>query len=112
MLFQSKDYGVGDKNQLDVRVMGRDVQLWIKDGDRNAIICMDKEDWEKFHKAAAKAAKVAPETVARARDYTPSPQKKVSTTSEENGIVKKQRKPRSDKGKKRATNRKGGNDNV
>lgn len=104
MLFQSKDYGVGDKNQLDVRVMGRDVQLWVKDGDRNAVICMDKEDWEKFHKAASKAVKVAPETVGRARDYTAptSTRNKVSTTSEENGIVKKQRKPRSDKGKKRA----------
>lgn len=99
-LFTSKEYGVGGHNKLQVDVFGKDVQIWIKDGDVNAIICMDKSDLDGLKKALTKAVKAAPEKVAEGRDYTKPIRKKVLTTSEENGI-KKKRKTRSDKGKKR-----------
>lgn len=82
ILFQSKEYGVGGHNQLDVRIMGDDVQFWLRDGDRNAVICMDKGDLTALKKALTKAIKHAPENIEPGRDYTqPTRKKKVETTT-------------------------------
>lgn len=103
VLFESKEYGIGAHNKIELRVLDNgEPRLWIRDGGVNALISLDKEDATKLAKALAKAAKVAPEKV-ECFDFTKpiNKRKKVKTTSETNG-VKKKRKTRSDKGKKRS----------
>lgn len=99
--FESKEYGIGGHNKLDVRVMGDDVQIWIKDGDINAIICMDREDLTKLGKTITKLAKVAPESIDEGRDYNRPTRKRKVKLSSDTVEPKKKRKTRSDKGKTR-----------
>ncbi len=101
VLFESREYGIGGHNKIELRTLDNgEPRLWIRDGEVNALISLNKEDATKLAKALAKAAKVAPEEV-EAYDFTkPIRKKKVKTTSEANGI-KKKRKTRSDKGKPR-----------
>lgn len=89
ILFQSKDYGVGGHNKMDVRIMGEDVQIWIKDGDRNAIICMDSEDLAALKKALTKAVKHAPEEIENGRDYTQPTRKKNKLDTKSKKVTKK-----------------------
>ena len=102
VLFESKEYGVGGHNKIELRVVDNEPRIWIRDGELNAIICLDKADATALAKALAKASKKAPEVITP-YDFTKpihKKHKKITTTSEVNG-VKKKRKTRSDKGKKR-----------
>lgn len=99
VLFESKEYGIGGHNKIELRNVDGEPRIWIRDGDTNAAICLDKADATALAKALAKASKTAPEKV-HLFDFTkPIHKKKMKTTSEANGI--KKRKTRSDKGKKR-----------
>ena len=98
-VFKSKEYGIGGHNKLEVHVMDDGVQIWIQDGECNAIIYMDSEDMLSFAKAINKHKGSAPESIEPYDFTTPvHKRKKVTTTSE----VKKRRKTRSDKGKKKS----------
>jgi hypothetical protein len=100
VLFESKEYGIGGHNKIELRMVDGEPRIWIRDGDTNAAICLDKADATALAKALAKASKSAPEK-AHLFDFTkPIHKRKVKTTSEANG-VKKKRKTRSDKGKPR-----------
>lgn len=104
VLFESKEYGIGGHNKLELRDLDGDgdLRLWIRDGEANSAICMDRADFLAFSKALVKSAKTAPLEV-ECFDFTkpiPHKHKKVNTTSEANG-TKKPRKTRSDKGVKR-----------
>ena len=98
-VFKSKEYGIGGHNKLEVRVMEDGVQIWLQDGECNAIVYMDKEDMKAFARVVNKVKDQAPETI-EAYDFTTPvhKRKKVETTS----APKKVRKTRSDKGKKKA----------
>ena len=100
VLFESKEYGIGGHNKIELRIVEEEPRIWIRDGEVNAAICLDKADATALAKALTKASKTAPEK-AHLFDFTkPIHRKKVKTTSEANG-VKKRRKTRSDKGKPR-----------
>lgn len=101
VLFESKEYGIGGHNKLELRRMDDgELRLWIRDGETNAAICMGRADLTQLASVLGKSAKKAPVEV-QCFDFTkPIHRKKVKTTSETNG-VKKKRKTRSDKGKKR-----------
>lgn len=102
VLFESKEYGIGGHNKIELRQLENgELRIWIKDGDTNALICIDRGDATSLYTQLKKGAKNAPESV-ECYDFTKSlrKRKKVKTTSETNG-VKKRRKTRSDKGKKR-----------
>jgi hypothetical protein len=107
-VFKSKEYGIGGHNKLEVRVMEDGVQLWLQDGECNAIVYLDREDFAAFAKVVNKVKDQAPETIEPYDFSTPvHKRKKIVTTSEANetnGVSK--RKPRSDKGKKREAKRK------
>lgn len=100
-VFKSKEYGIGGHNRLEVRVMEDGVQLWLQDGECNAIIYMDSEDMISFAKAISKVKDKAPETVEPYDFTTPVHKRKKVVTTSEAKAPKKARKPRSDKGKKR-----------
>lgn len=102
VLFKSKDYGISGHNTLELRNLENgEVRLWITDGGKNALICMDRGDLISLAKQLARVAKTAPVEV-ELFDFTkPIRKKKITTTSESNG-VKKKRKTRSDKGVRRA----------
>lgn len=101
--FKSKEYGIGGHNKLEVRVMEDGVQIWLQDGDCNAIVYLDLEDMTEFAKVINKVKGNAPEAIEPYDFTTPvHKRKKIVTTSESKSVVvKKARKPRSDKGKKR-----------
>lgn len=101
VLFESKEYGIGGHNKLELRKLDDgELRLWLRDGETNAAICMDRADLTQLASVLVKSAKKAPAKV-QCFDFTkPIHKKKMKTTSETNG-VKKKRKPRSDKGKKR-----------
>jgi len=101
VLFESKEYGIGGHNKLELRQMDNgELRIWVRDGDTNALICLDRGDATSLYTQLKKGAKSAPESV-ECFDFTkPIHKRKVKTTSETNG-VKKGRKTRSDKGKKR-----------
>jgi hypothetical protein len=98
-VFQSKEYGIGGHNKLEVRVMDDGVQLWLQDGECNAIVYLDREDMTTFAKIINKVKNQAPESIEAYDFSTPvHKRRKVETTS----APKKTRKPRADKGKKRS----------
>ena len=99
-LFESKEYGVGGHNKIELRIVDKEPRIWIRDGEVNAIICLDKADATALAKALTKASKKAPESITPYDFTKPIRKKKMKTTSETNGVTKK-RKTRSDKGKKR-----------
>ena len=76
-----------------------ELRLWIRDGDTNALICMDKSDTTELIKQLKKHVNEAPEEVESFDFNKPISRKKVTTTSAV--VVKKKRKQRSDKGRKR-----------
>ena len=101
VLFESREYGIGGHNKLELRDLdgNGDLRLWIRDGEANSAICMDREDFTTLARVLAKSAKKAPVEV-ECFDFTkPIPHKRVKTTSASNGV--KKRKTRSDKGVKR-----------
>lgn len=105
VLFESKEYGIGGHNKLELRMVEDEPRVWIRDGDTNAAICLDRADVLALGVACRVAGRTAAETV-QLYDFTKPIRKKNTTTSETNG-VKKKRKTRSDKGKKRVKNAKG-----
>ncbi len=119
VLFKSKEYGIGGHNKLELRRMDNgELRLWVRDGDTNALICMDREDLTKLGKTVTKHAKKAPLEV-ESFDFSKPirKKKKVTTTSETNGvkgkdssitteIPQRKRKQRSDKGVKRGPRKK------
>lgn len=103
-VFKSKEYGLGGHNKLEVRVMEEGVQIWLQDGECNAVVYLDLEDMTEFAKVINKVKGNAPESI-ELYDFTipVHKRKKIVTTSESKSVVvKKERKPRSDKGKKRS----------
>jgi len=101
-VFKSKEYGIGGHNKLEVRVMDDGVQIWLQDGECNAIIYMDSEDMQSFAKAINKHKGSAPESI-EPYDFT-VPVHKRKKVAMKSAIIepKKPRKPRSDKGKKKS----------
>lgn len=96
VLFKSKEYGVGGHNKLELSLHGSNdgLRIWIKDGDVNALITMDRRDFRLF--AEALTANVGKARVHEEPfDFT----KPISHTPSKHS--KKVRKPRSDKGVKR-----------
>lgn len=63
-VFESKEYGIGGHNKLEVRVFeGDGIQFWLRDGDTNAVVHMDKEDVIKLIKALNKVKDQAPDEI-------------------------------------------------
>ena len=100
-VFKSKEYGIGGHNRLEVRVMEDGVQIWLQDGDCNAIVYLDLEDMTEFAKVINKVKGNAPEAIEPYDFTTPVHKRKKVVTTSEAAAPKKARKPRSDKGKKR-----------
>ena len=111
VLFTSKGYGSRQTNRLELRRMDNgEIRVWIKDGDVNALICMDREDLIGLSSKLKRNMNKAPQEVesfafpldrlSAEGSKAIEENKKLQTTSEING-VKPKRKERSDKGKKR-----------
>jgi hypothetical protein len=93
-VFESKEYGVGGHNKLAVHVFEDGVQIWLQDGECNAIVYMDREDMVAFAKAINKVKNEAPEEI-EPYDFTKPvhKRKKIKTKSQEI-TAKRKRKPR------------------
>ena len=93
VIFESKEYGLGGHNKLELRVLdgGDGLRIWVKDGDVNALITMDRRDFTAF--AEALTANVGKARVHEEPfDFTKPIPHKVTKH------LKKVRKTRSDKG--------------
>jgi hypothetical protein len=99
--FKSKEYGIGGHNKLEVRVMEDGVQIWLQDGECNAIVYMDKDDMLMFAKVINKVKQHAPDKI-EAYDFTTPVHKRVVKATAVTTEAKKPRKQRSDKGKKKS----------
>ncbi len=95
VLFKSKEYGLGGHNKLELRLLGNDgLRIWVKDGDVNALITMDRRDFESF-------AEVLTANTGKARAHEKPFDFTKPVAHKSSGSSKKVRKSRSDKGLKR-----------
>lgn len=79
-LFESKEYGIGGHNKIELRLLeDGEPRLWIRDGETNAAICLDKADATALAKSLAKASKGAPEEV-QCYDFTKPIKKRTKRT--------------------------------
>jgi hypothetical protein len=101
-VFESKEYGIGGHNKLEIRIFPEEgVQIWLRDGECNAIVFLDREDMTKLAKVVNKVKDQALEEIEPYDFSVPVHKRKKIVTTSESKAPKKARKPRSDKGKKK-----------
>lgn len=95
VLFKSKEYGHNGHNYCELRAMSDgDIRLWVHDGGTNSLVCLDREDLLQLGEQITKHGSSTHETHETV-DIAKRNLSEVVTKT-------KPRKPRSDKGVKRA----------
>lgn len=95
VLFKSKEYGFNGHNYCELRLLDDgSLRLWVHDGGTNSLIIMDREDLVKLGKQLTKHGPTAQEELEEVDVFMRNKPPEVKRP-------RKERKPRSDKGKTR-----------